>query len=74
MANQGWDTDEDRMIHKLTLHKNFITWVIQQLEKENIPCQKTTGNDRNGDIWLINPEQAPRVQEIIRRINRQFNG
>ncbi|MCT7975045.1 hypothetical protein NG797_23480 [Laspinema sp. D5] len=62
------------MIHKLTLHKNFITWVIQQLEKENIPCQKTTGNDRNGDIWLINPEQAPRVQEIIRRINRQFNG
>lgn len=74
MANQGWETDEDRMIHKLTVHKNFITWVIQQLEKENIFCQRTTGNDRNGDILLINPEQVPRVQEIIRRMNKQFNG
>jgi hypothetical protein len=74
MANQGWDTDEDRMIHKLTVHKNLITWVIQQLEKENIPCQRTTGNDPNGDILVINPEQTPRVQEIIRGINRQFNG
>lgn len=74
MTNQGWHTDEDRMIHKLTVHKNFITWVIQQLEKENIPCQRTTGNDPNGDILVINPEQTPRVKEIIRGINRQFNG
>ncbi|MCT7953816.1 hypothetical protein [Laspinema palackyanum] len=74
MANQGWETDEDRMIQKLTVHKNLITGVIQQLEKENISCQRTTGNDRNGDILLINPDQAPRVQEIIRGINRQFNG
>ncbi|MBO0349519.1 hypothetical protein J0895_10440 [Phormidium pseudopriestleyi FRX01] len=74
MTNQRWDTDEDRMIHKLTVHKNLITWVIQQLEKENIPCQRTTGNDPNGDILVINPEQAPSVKEIIRGINRQFNG
>ncbi|WP_254565962.1 hypothetical protein [Oscillatoria sp. HE19RPO] len=74
MANQGWETDEDRMIQKLTVHKKLITWVIQQLEKENIPCQRTTGNDPNGDILVINPEQTPRVKEIIRGINRQFNG
>lgn len=74
MNNQGWDTDEDRMIYKLTVHKNFITWVIQKLEQENIPCQRTTGKDQNGDILLINPEQVPRVKEIIREMNRQFNG
>jgi hypothetical protein len=74
MNNQGWDTDEDRMIYKLTGHKNFITWVIQKLEQENIPCQRTTGNDLNGDILLINPEQVPRVKERIREMNRQFNG
>jgi len=56
MANQEFESDEDQMIYKLTGHKNLIGWVIKQLEKEGIECQRTTGNDPNGDILYLKEE------------------
>jgi hypothetical protein len=43
-------TDEDKIIERLTIHKNLIGWLIKQLEAEGISCKRTTGNDKNGDI------------------------
>ena len=51
-------TDEDKMIYKLTVHRDFIGWVIDKLKEEGISAKRTTGGDRNGDILIIKPEDA----------------
>jgi hypothetical protein len=66
-------TDEDKMMERLLIHKNMIGWLIKKLKEEGIECQRTTGNDPNGDILLINPEDEPRVQEMIRKIQQEYN-
>ena len=73
MAKKNWDTDEDRMIYKLKVHRNFIGWVIKKLKEQGIPCERTTGNDPNGDILIINQEDVPRLQEIVRQIQNEYN-
>ncbi|WP_277882381.1 hypothetical protein ACOWPH_20060 [Anabaena sp. PCC 7938] len=35
--------------------------------------KRTTGNDSNGDILYYNPEDEPKVKEIVRQINKQYN-
>lgn len=64
-------TDEDKMIERLTIHKNLIGWVIEQLEAEEIKCERTIGNDPKGDILYFNPEDERRVKEIVREINQK---
>ncbi len=66
-------TDEDKMIYKLRVHKHLIDWVIDKLKEEGISAEKTTGNDRNGDILLIKTEDVPRVKEIVRNIHKKYN-
>lgn len=66
-------TDEERMMERLTIHKNLIGWLIKKLKEEKIQCKRTTGNDSNGDILLINPDDVPRVKEIVRQIQKQYN-
>jgi transcription initiation factor IIE alpha subunit len=73
MTNREWETDEDRMMHQLHVHKNFIGWVIDRLEEEGISCSRTTGDDRKGDILVINERDVPRVKEIIRQIQNKYN-
>lgn len=70
MADQ---TDEDKMIERLIIHKNMIGWLIKKLEAEGIECQRTTGNDSKGDILLINSEDVPRVKEIVLQIQKEYN-
>jgi hypothetical protein len=60
------------MIYKLKVHRDFIGWIIEQLKEEGISAKRTTGNDRKGDILLINQADVPRVQEIIREINKKY--
>lgn len=38
-------TDEDKMMERLLIHKNMIGWLIKKLKAEGIECQRTTGND-----------------------------
>lgn len=73
MPEQEWETDEDKMIHHYQIHRDLISWMIRILEKEGISCQRTTGNDPNGDILYDNPEDEFRIKQIIREINGKFN-
>jgi hypothetical protein len=73
MTDQNWMTDEDKMIHHYTVHRDLVGWVIQQLESQGIVCERTRGNDPGGDILYHNPEDEPRVKEIIREINDVYN-
>lgn len=65
--------DEDKMIRTYELHRDLIGWVIKELEKEGIPCKRTMGNDSQGDILLINSEDAPRVKQVIRDMQNRYN-
>jgi hypothetical protein len=65
--------DEDKMIYKLKVHRDFIGWVIKKLKEEGIPCKRTTGNDRNGDILYFNSEDEQRVKQIVRNLQNQYN-
>ena len=67
----NFPTDEDRMIYRLHVHKNMITWVIKRLADAGIQAKRTTGNDPQGDIVLFDPMDIPRVQQIIRDIQSE---
>jgi len=69
--SDNFPTDEDRMIYRLHVHKNMITWVIQRLADAGIQAKRTTGNDPQGDIVLFDPMDIPRVQQIIRDIQAE---
>ena len=67
----NFPTDEDRMIYRLHVHRNMITWVIKRLADAGIPAERTIGNDPHGDIVLLDPADIPRVQQIIREIQTE---
>jgi len=69
--SDNFPTDEDRMIYRLHVHKNMITWVIKRLADAGIQVKRTTGNDPRGDIVLFDPMDIPRVQQIIRDIQEE---
>ena len=73
MTDRQFDTDEDGMIHRLLVHRDMIGWVIRQLAEESIQCQRTDGNDRNGDIFIINEQDTSRVKQIIRDYQNKYN-
>lgn len=73
MVDREWETDEDEMIYHYQVHRDLIGWIIRILEKEGISCQRTTGNDPNGDILYHNPEDEPRVKQIIHEIHARYN-
>ncbi|MDY7012547.1 MAG: hypothetical protein SVX43_02905 [Cyanobacteriota bacterium] len=73
MDSRKWNTDEDQKIYQLSVHKNLIGWLIRELKKEGIDARRTTGDDPNGDILIVDREDAPRVKEIIRNAQRKFN-
>jgi len=62
------------LIYKLTVHRDFIGWVIDKLKEEGISAKRTTGNDPKGDILIIKPEDAPRVKEIVRNFKKRISG
>lgn len=74
MPKKDFETDEDRMIYNLVVHRDMIQWVIEQMAKEGIPCERTKGNSSKGDILIIKPEDASRVKDIIRQIQSKYNG
>ena len=73
MDDRRWKTDEDRKIHQLKVHRDFIGWLVCQLEENGISCERTTGDDSNGDILYHNAEDEEKVKEIVRQIQRKYN-
>jgi hypothetical protein len=67
----NFPTDEDLFIYRLHVHRNMITWVIKRLADAGIQAKRTTRNDPQGDIVLLDPADIPRVQQIIREIQAE---
>ncbi len=64
-----FETDEDAMIHRLMVHRDLVTWCIQQLRENDIEAERTRGNDPHGDIVLIHAEDAPQAQALIHTLH-----
>jgi len=73
MTDRKFDTDEDAMAHRLFVHRDMIGWLIRQLAEEGIQCERTTGNDPNGDILIVNEEDTSKVKQIIQSYQRKYN-
>ncbi|MEG3881290.1 hypothetical protein QT972_28390 [Microcoleus sp. herbarium7] len=66
-------TDEDELIARLEVHRDMIGWLIMELSKEGIQAKKTTGNNPKGDILIVNQQDVPRVKQLLRNFQTEFN-
>jgi hypothetical protein len=64
---------EDRIIAKLTLHRDIKELLIQKLTREGISCRETEFTDSQGDILIENPDDADRVKAIVRELQQKAN-
>ena len=73
MVNDNFETDEDRMIYALELHRDTIKWFCNKLEEKGIRYKVTKGNSAKGDILLVDPEDAYIVKEMINSLHKENN-
>lgn len=67
-------TDEDELIARLEVHRDMIGWLIIELSKEGIQAERTTGNSPKGDILIVDDRDVPRVKQLLRNLQIEFNG
>jgi hypothetical protein len=73
MSNLDGETDEDKQISRLQIHRDLIGWIIAELEKEGIQAIRTHGGSPKGDILIIDDKHVARVKEILRQVQQRFN-
>ncbi|MEL6334909.1 MAG: hypothetical protein AAFY78_03190 [Cyanobacteria bacterium J06648_16] len=64
---------EDAMIAKIILHRDIKLLIMQVLQQSGLDCQEIQFTDPNGDIILVNPDQAEQARAIIREIRQAAN-
>ncbi|MGL5059689.1 MAG: hypothetical protein ACRC62_06875 [Microcoleus sp.] len=64
---------EDKIIEKIILHRDIKELVIQELRTAGIPCQETQFTDPRGDILIISPNDAAKVKQLIRALQKRAN-
>lgn len=67
-------TDEDRQIQRLLIHRNLVGWVIDRLKQSAIEAVRTTGNDENGDIRLLQAEDVAQAKAVLRSVQQELDG
>jgi hypothetical protein len=67
-------TDEDRQIERLLIHRNLVGWVIARLEQSAIAAVRTTGNDENGDVQLLRAEDVAQAKAVLRMVQQELGG
>ncbi len=64
---------EDKLIAKLTLHRDIKELMIEKLRQAGIPCRETEFNDSNGDILIENPNDVAKAEKIIQNLQQKAN-
>lgn len=67
-------SDEEKARQTLERHLNLKKWIMNLFKKDGIKSEETYGNDKRGDIIVVNPEDVPKAKKKIREINEKFNG
>lgn len=73
MPINNFETDEDRMIYQLELHRDLTSYICSCLDKASIPYKKTVGNDQRGDVLLIERKDIPAVKDMINQLDKKFH-
>ncbi|WP_204103187.1 MULTISPECIES: hypothetical protein [Spirulina sp. CCY15215] len=68
MSSDFGETDEDKQIARLKVHRDLVGWIINKLEEAGIQAQRTTGGDPKGDVEVCDRNDIPRVREILFQI------
>ncbi|MEL6249847.1 MAG: hypothetical protein AAFR15_17780, partial [Cyanobacteria bacterium J06627_15] len=55
------------------LHRDIKLLIMQVLQQSGLDCQEIQFTDPNGDIILVNPDQAEQARAIIREIRQAAN-
>jgi hypothetical protein len=71
--SDGFETDEDRQMDRLAVHRDCIGWLMAKLESHGIRCERTTGNSSKGDLRLCNPADVHKAREVIREMQSKYN-
>lgn len=66
-------TDEDRQIQRLLIHRNLVGWVIDRLKQSAIEAVRTTGNDENVDIRLLQAEDVAQAKAVLRSVQQELD-
>lgn len=72
--NEPMQTDEDRQIERLIIHRDLVGWVINRLGQSEIEAERTTGNDENGDIRLLQTEKIAQAKAVLRSVQEELDG
>jgi hypothetical protein len=67
-------TDEDRQIQRLLIHRNLVGWIIARLRQASIAAVRTVGNDENGDIRLLQTEDIFKAKTVLRTVQEELDG
>mgnify|MGYP003402739409 CR=1 FL=1 len=71
--SKGFETDEDRQMDRLAVHRDCIGWLMEKLGSQGIRCERTTGNSSKGDIHICDPTDIPRAREVIKEMQAKYN-
>jgi GTPase len=72
--NEPIQTDEYRQIERLIIHRDLVGWVINRLRQSEIQAERTTGNDENGDIRLLQTEKIAQAKAVLRSVQEELDG
>jgi hypothetical protein len=53
---------------------SLVGWVINRLRQSEIEAERTTGNDENGDIRLLQTEKIAQAKSILRSVQEELDG
>lgn len=64
---------EDKIIAKLTLHRDIKELLIQKLRQAGVACHETEFTDSKGDIRIENSDEIAKVRQIIQDLQHKAN-
>jgi hypothetical protein len=73
MLSKGGETDEDRQIARLRVHRDLVGWIINKLQAAGVQAKRTTGGDANGDIEISDRDTIPQVKETLCKVREKLN-
>lgn len=62
-------SDEDRMIEKLEVHRDLVNHVVKLLNDANIKSEPSKDNDPRGDVIILNREDVEKAKTLLKSMD-----
>lgn len=64
-----FETDEDRMIEILELHRDTVAYIHAVLTANGVECEITRHNSPKGDILLVHQKDVEKAKSVLAKID-----